>query len=112
MTLADIAAVVHLHESTVSRAVSGKYVQTPHGVFSFRSFFSASLSPDGGDGTAAAAAKQRLKAMIGAENKAHPWSDQQLAALLEGEGIALSRRTVAKYREELRIPASSVRKRR
>ncbi|MGK9252940.1 RNA polymerase factor sigma-54 [Paenibacillus humicus] len=112
MTLADIAAVVQLHESTVSRAVSGKYVQTPHGVFSFRSFFSASLSPDGGDGTAAAAAKQRLKAMIGAENKAHPWSDQQLAALLEGEGIALSRRTVAKYREELRIPASSVRKRR
>ncbi|MGU3471739.1 RNA polymerase factor sigma-54 [Paenibacillus sp. D51F] len=110
MTLADIAAVVQLHESTVSRAVSGKYVQTPHGVFSLRSFFSASLSADGGDGTSAAAAKQRLKAMIGAENKAHPWSDQQLANLLGEEGIALSRRTVAKYRDELRIPSSSARK--
>ena len=112
MTLADIAAAVEMHESTVSRAVSGKYMLTPHGVFSLRSLFSASLSAEGGEGASAAAVKHRLKEMVGGENKSRPWSDQQLAGLLAGEDIAISRRAVAKYREELRIPASSARKKR
>ncbi|MGE5550640.1 MAG: RNA polymerase sigma-54 factor, partial [Bacteroidota bacterium] len=111
LTLREVAQAVGLHESTVSRALAGKYVDTPHGLFSFSALFGPGLgTADGG-----AASPGRVKRLIGEriahESAAAPLSDQELASALQKEGIAVSRRTVAKYREEMRIPASGKRRR-
>lgn len=112
LSLDDIAAGLEVHPSTVSRAVLGKYMSTPYGIFEFRFFFSAGYSSCGesGKGLAATAVKKRLKKMIKAEDPARPLSDQKLTGLLRQDGIPISRRTVAKYREEMMIPASWDRK--
>jgi RNA polymerase sigma-54 factor len=111
MTLADVAAVLEVHESTVSRAVKDKYLQCAHGVFPLGYFFSRSLPVSGGgDGVSAEQAKTALKALIDGEDKKKPLSDQKLCDLLASRGIEISRRTVAKYRDELGISSTSGRK--
>jgi RNA polymerase sigma-54 factor len=111
LNLKDIASELDLHESTVSRTIQGKYIQTPHGVFELKYFFSAGLSQGGGNVISSHSVKMRIAYEIDRENPYRPISDAQICALLNKEKIAISRRTVAKYREELRIPASSKRKR-
>lgn len=112
LSLDDIAAKLDVHPSTISRAVLGKYMSTPHGIFEFRYFFSAGYSSCGecGQGLAATAVKKRLKKIIEAEDPRRPLSDQKLTNLLKQDDIPISRRTVAKYREEMGIPPSWDRK--
>ncbi|HTA16219.1 MAG TPA: RNA polymerase factor sigma-54, partial [bacterium] len=111
LTLKDIAVRTGLHESTISRVTTGKYVQTPRGVYELKFFFTSSLHTDSGVETSSRAVKDRLKELIGDEDKAQVRSDLELAAILTGEGIQIARRTVAKYREELRIPPAHLRRR-
>lgn len=112
LTLAEIADEVGVHESTVSRSVNGKYVQTPRGLFELKHFFAGGVSNDEGLGVASGSIKEFLKEIISQENPGFPYSDQAIAELLKQQrGVVISRRTVAKYREELSIPASSKRKR-
>ena len=109
MLLADIAAELEVHESTVSRAVKDKYIQCAHGLFPLGYFFSRGLGSDG-DGASPEQAKQVLRELIDNEDKAHPLSDQKLMQLMAARGVELSRRTVAKYRGELNIPSTAGRK--
>jgi RNA polymerase sigma-54 factor len=112
LVLRDIAEATDLHESTVSRATAAKYVATPRGNFPFRYFFSNALpGTDGEASHAAEAIRQQIKAMIEREHPDHVLSDDQIVVALRGEGVAIARRTVAKYRESLNI-ASSVQRRR
>ncbi|WP_027417111.1 RNA polymerase factor sigma-54 [Aneurinibacillus terranovensis] len=111
MTLRDIAEKVELHESTISRATSNKYVQTPRGLFELKYFFTTGLGRSDGESASVLTVKKKLKEMIDAEDKKKPLSDQKIMDTLVKEGIEISRRTIAKYREELGIAASSKRKR-
>lgn len=108
--LADVAAQLGVHESTVSRAVRDKYLQCTYGVYPLGYFFTRGLSGGSGGDATPDQAKERLRALIQGEDKRRPFSDQKLAQLLAGQGIALSRRTVAKYRDELGIPSTTARK--
>lgn len=108
--LQDIAAAVAMHESTVSRAIQGKSIATPQGLFSLKFFFHRKLNAAPGEVISAETVKRTIADLIRAENKQVPHSDQQLAALLKARGIDASRRTVAKYREALAIPASPQRR--
>lgn len=110
LTLREVAAEVGVHESTVSRATANKYVQTPQGVFAFKFFFTGSVGADEGS-RSAASVKATIGEMIRNEDPARPASDQEIAGQLAGMGVRLSRRTVAKYREEMGIPPSPRRKR-
>ncbi|WP_337102102.1 RNA polymerase factor sigma-54 [Paenibacillus sp. YIM B09110] len=109
LKLEQIAADTGYHLSTVSRAVRGKYVDTPFGVLPMHRFFSASLGGDGGEAVSSRAVKHRIRALIAGENKQRPFTDADLAARLREEGVTVSRRTVAKYREEERIMPSAFR---
>jgi RNA polymerase sigma-54 factor len=111
LNMKKVADHVHIHESTVSRAIANKYVDTPHGLFNLRTFFSTGLAGAGGEDVSATNLKQEIKALVAAENAADPLSDQAIANLFAARGITLSRRTVTKYREELGIAASTKRKR-
>ncbi|MDR0921000.1 MAG: RNA polymerase factor sigma-54 [Lactobacillales bacterium] len=112
LTLKEVAERLELHESTISRAVNGKYLQTNFGVFELRSFFSKGLKiSDSSELISNTEVKQQLLELIENENTAKPLSDQRLVNLLNERGVCLSRRTIAKYRELLHIPASSKRKR-
>ncbi|MEM6712398.1 MAG: RNA polymerase factor sigma-54 [Pseudomonadota bacterium] len=112
LTLKQIADAIEMHESTVSRVTSNKYMATPRGVFELKYFFTSAIqSVDGGDAHAAEAVRQRIKKLIDAEDPKKVLSDDQLVKLLKEDGIDIARRTVAKYREGLRI-ASSVQRRR
>ncbi|EPI01020.1 MULTISPECIES: RNA polymerase factor sigma-54 [unclassified Enterococcus] len=117
LTLKEVADQLDVHESTVSRAVQGKYMETTFGVFEFKKFFTTRLSGNAGnqeqseEDLSADMAKKKLQELVDQENKAKPLSDQKLAELLKEEAIAISRRTVAKYRDALGIPSSSKRKR-
>jgi RNA polymerase sigma-54 factor len=111
MTMAQIAEVVGVHETTVSRAVSGKYMQTPQGMFEMKFFFTAGLqSSNGGDEISNASVKDMVVEMFKAEDSATPLSDQQVVKMLGEKGITIARRTVAKYRDELGILPSNLRK--
>lgn len=110
MTLADVAGELEVHESTVSRAVKDKYLQCSWGMFPLAYFFSRALPSGSGDGIAPERAKTAIKELIGQEDKRKPLSDQKLCELLEARGMVLSRRTVAKYRDEMGIPSTSGRK--
>lgn len=111
MTLADVAQALEVHESTVSRAVKDKYLQCAHGVFPLGYFFSRALpTGSGGDSVSAEQAKSAIRKLIAAEDKKKPLSDQKLCQLLTEQGIEISRRTVAKYRDELGISSTSGRK--
>lgn len=110
LTLKDVAEDIEMHESTISRATNGKYVQTPRGVFELKYFFSSKLGSDEGD-ISSTSIKLTLKEIIDGEDTKKPLSDQKISELLEKKGISISRRTVAKYRDELDIPSSSMRRR-
>lgn len=111
LSLDDIASRLEVHPSTVSRSIIGKYMSTPFGVFEFRYFFASGYDNGSSEGVAATAVKQRLSELIAAEDPRRPLSDQKLADLLKLEQIDISRRTVAKYREQAGIPPSWQRKR-
>ena len=110
MTMKQVADRVGVHESTVSRATANKYAATAHGLFSLRSFFSAGVSAVDGSTMSATRVKREIRELVSAEDPMHPLSDQALTELLAKQGIAVSRRTVAKYREELDILPSCRRK--
>ena len=107
MSLADVARRLEVHESTVSRAIRDKYLQCSMGVYPLSYFFSRGLGGDGEEGASPEAAKLLLRRLIGEEDKAHPRSDQKLSQLMGEQGCAISRRTVAKYRDELGIPSTT-----
>ena len=109
LILKDVSSVVELHESTVSRVTTNKYVHTPHGVFELKYFFSSSLRSNNGD-VSAESVKLKIKDVIDSEDKKKPLSDQAISKVLENEGIKVARRTVAKYRELLGILSSSQRR--
>ena len=111
LTLRQVAEIIEMHESTVSRAIAGKYAATPRGLLSLRSFFPTPVHTNSGADMAAANVKQNLRELIAKEDTSRPFSDQDLAEILAEKGIKLSRRTVAKYREELNIPTSNRRRR-
>lgn len=112
LTLKDIAAEVGMHESTISRVTSGKYIATPRGIFELKYFFNASLSSaHGGSDYASESVRQRIKQLITAETNDDILSDDRLVLMLQSEGVDIARRTVAKYREALGIPGSFHRKR-
>jgi len=111
MILRDVAEDISMHESTVSRVTTNKYVHTPQGVFELKFFFTSSLqATDGGDDVSSLTVKEKIKKMIADEDPRDPLSDQQIVKLLESESIQIARRTVAKYRNILNIPSSSRRK--
>jgi RNA polymerase sigma-54 factor len=110
LTLREIAAELGLHESTVSRATTQKFMLTPFGTVELKRFFGAGLATEGGEATSSTAVQTRIRDLIQKEDRHCPLSDGQLADLLDGEGITIARRTVAKYRELLRIPTASLRK--
>jgi len=110
LTLKEVADYIGVHESTVSRATSGKYIQTPRGIYELKFFFSSGVSSDDG-GIAATSIKSMIKELIDKEDAVKPFSDQQIVNMLKEKNIIISRRTVAKYRDELRIPSSSGRRR-
>lgn len=110
LTLKDIADDIGVHESTVSRATSGKYIQTPRGLFELKYFFSSGVSTGDG-GISSTSIKSILKEIIEGENPKKPLSDQQIVKILKTKNIDISRRTVAKYRDELGIPSSTGRRR-
>lgn len=111
MTLRQIADEIGVHESTVSRATSNKFVQTPRGLFPLKFFFASGVDDYHGTAVSSESIKCHLKELIEAENVQRPLSDQKLMELLSKRGIVVSRRTVAKYREEMSIPSSNKRKR-
>ncbi|TLS35322.1 RNA polymerase factor sigma-54 [Pseudalkalibacillus caeni] len=112
LTLREVAEEAGVHESTVSRAIKHKYVQTPHGLFELKNLFTSKIESNAGDAASSSSVKQRIKEMIDQENKQKPLSDQKIADILNGQkGIGISRRTVAKYRDEMKILSSSKRKR-
>ena len=104
LPMADIAAKVGVHVATVSRAVSGKYVQTPRGIYPLRMFFSGGTTSASGKDLAWDAVKAKLKEIVDAEDKSAPLNDDQLVAELQKHGLKIARRTVAKYRNLLNIP--------
>ena len=111
MTLKKIAEMVNVHESTVSRAINGKYVQTPRGIFEIKYFFKSGVDNQDGEAISSESIKKKIKSYVCGEDASKPLSDQQIADLLVKEGYMISRRTVAKYRDELGILSSSKRKR-
>ncbi|WP_066633387.1 RNA polymerase factor sigma-54 [Desulfolucanica intricata] len=111
LNLKNVADIVGLHESTVSRATSNKYIQTPQGVYEMKFFFSTGLSSAGGKMTSAESIKRMLREIIASEDVKKPLNDQKVSDMFAERGIKISRRTVAKYRDELGIPSLRQRKR-
>jgi RNA polymerase sigma-54 factor len=111
MILKDVADELSLHESTISRVTTNKFVHTPHGIFELKYFFNSGIKrSDGGDDLASASVKQKIKDIIGREDPKRPLSDQEIVEMLKADKIEIARRTVAKYREALAILPSSKRK--
>jgi RNA polymerase sigma-54 factor len=111
LVMREIAEELDLHESTISRAATNKYMLTPQGVFEFKYFFSSHVGSVDGDNHSSTAIRARIRKMIQDEQSGKPLSDNKITALLKQEGISVARRTVAKYRESMSIPSSSERKR-
>ena len=110
MMIKEVAEEIGVHPSTVSRAVSSKYAHTPQGVFELRYFFSEAVQGPGGSATPLLILKRRVKKMIEEEDTAHPLTDEQITERLQQEGIEVTRRTVAKYREDMKIPSTHQRR--
>lgn len=113
LTMKEVADELSIHESTVSRTVRGKYMQTPYGTYELKAFFPSGMtaSQENGEGASSSQIKARIQELVSGEDKRKPLSDQVICSALLEEGLAVSRRTVAKYREQLHIPSSSKRKR-
>ena len=112
MILRDVAEEIDMHESTISRVTTNKYMHTPRGVFEFKYFFSSHLSTASGEDQSSTSVRAKIRKLIGAENPAKPLSDNKIANVLREEGISVARRTVAKYRESMNIASSSERRQR
>ena len=110
LVLRDVANDIGMHESTVSRVVANKYMHTPRGVYELRFFFHSGITSSMGEAISSVTIKDKIRKMIEGEDTARPLSDSRIAELLGADGLPLARRTVAKYREELRIPPSNLRK--
>jgi RNA polymerase sigma-54 factor len=110
LTLQQVASEINMHESTVSRVTTNKYVQTPRGVFELKYFFSSSLGTSDGGEVSAKSAKDQIRRIIEKEDALNPLSDQKIADILKKEGLNIARRTVAKYREQLNILPARLRK--
>lgn len=110
MILKDIAEIVDMDISTISRVANSKYVQTPYGTFLLKSFFSESISTESGEEVSTREVKKILQDAIDNEDKRKPLTDEKLAKLLKDKGYVIARRTVAKYREQLNIPVARLRK--
>ena len=110
MVLNDIAEAVDMHESTISRVTTQKYMHTPRGIFELKYFFSSHVSTENGGECSSTAIRALIKKLIAAEIPAKPLSDSKMAELLADQGINVARRTIAKYRESLLIPPSNQRK--
>ena len=110
MVLADVAHSIGMHESTISRVTTRKYMHTPRGLFELKYFFSSHVHTASGSEASSTAVRAVLRKLIASENPARPLSDQKLKEILSGQGIRIARRTVAKYREEMAIPSSTERK--
>jgi RNA polymerase sigma-54 factor len=110
LNIAQVADSLGLHETTISRAVANKYVLTPHGLFSFKHFFSTGYENEDGEALSSRAVKLKILSYIKQESPGKPLSDQKIVDLLAQDGIQIARRTVAKYREEENIPAASLRR--
>jgi RNA polymerase sigma-54 factor len=110
LILRDVAEDIGMHESTVSRVTTNKYVHTPQGIYELKFFFNSAIQRTGGDEIASEAVKSHIRQIVGAEDPRHPHSDQKIVEILKGQSIEIARRTVAKYREVLGILPSSRRK--
>ena len=110
MMIKEVAEEIGVHPSTVSRAVANKYAHTPQGVFELRYFFSESVNGPEGGNTSLLILKRRVKKLIEEEDSARPLTDEQLTRILQSQGIQVTRRTVAKYREDMRIPSTHQRR--
>ena len=110
MTMDDIAKTVGVHSTTVSRTVNGKYAATPKGTVELRRFFTSGVKTESGELVSRDSVLDRLRALVDGEDKTHPYSDDRLSALLKAEGFAVARRTVAKYRGQLKIPGTAERR--
>ena len=110
MILKDIAEIVDLDISTISRVANSKYVQTQYGTFSLKHFFSESLSTESGEEVSTRKVKQILLEAVEDEDKRKPFTDEKLAKTLKDQGFNIARRTIAKYREQLHIPVARLRK--
>jgi len=111
LTLREVAEVINMHESTVSRVTNEKYVQTPRGVLPLKFFFSSALATASGEDASARSIRAKLQKMVGEENPSKPLTDQQIVHLFQEQGIQIARRTVAKYRDQLGILPARMRKR-
>lgn len=111
LVLRDVAEDIEMHESTVSRVTTNKYVQTPQGLFELKYFFNSGINTTGGDSVASESVKSKIKEIINSENPKKPYSDQKIVELLRSQGIDIARRTVTKYREMLGVGSSTQRKR-
>ena len=111
LILRDIAEELGLHESTISRVTTQKYMHTPRGIYELKFFFSSHVGTSDGGECSSTAIRAMIRKLIQAENPGKPLSDEKIAKLLGEEGIQVARRTVAKYREAMAIPSSSDRKR-
>ena len=110
MMIKEVAEEIGVHPSTVSRAVANKYGHTPQGVFELRYFFSESVNGPEGGATSLLILKRRVKKLIEEEDPARPLTDEQITRILQSQGIQVTRRTVAKYREDMRIPSTHQRR--
>ena len=110
MVLRDVADDIEMHESTVSRVVNGKFMDTPQGIFEMKFFFHSALGHSSGSDVSSISVKEKIRKLIAAEDDRKPLSDARIAAALKDSGLQIARRTVAKYREELGIPASKTRR--
>jgi RNA polymerase sigma-54 factor len=110
LTMTQIADAVGVHETTVSRAIANKYIKTPHGVLEFKYFFTPGYRAQSGDAVSNTSVKEMIGDLLAGEDKAHPLSDQEIVAKLRAKGINIARRTVAKYREELGLLSSNLRR--
>ena len=111
LVLQEIAEAVEMHESTISRITTQKYMRTPHGLFELKYFFSSHVSTTSGGECSSTAIRAIIKKFISAENPGKPLSDNKIATMLKEQGVKVARRTIAKYREALSIPPSNERKR-
>lgn len=110
MTLSQITNLISKHKSTVSRTVNNKYLQTPDGIFELRRFLNSGLQQENGEFYSSKAIKSKLKELIENENKETPLADQEVVNLLRQQGISISRRSIAKYRRQLKILSSQSRR--
>jgi RNA polymerase sigma-54 factor len=111
LVLRDVAEDIQMHESTISRVTTNKYVQTPRGLFELKYFFNSGINTTGGDSIASESVKNKIEEIISSEDTRKPYSDQKIVELLKKDGIEIARRTVTKYREMLNIGSSTERKR-